>query len=68
MRTATKKTPLPRLVTLIDQSREINVPYTTMRDCAARGEFPIVRIGRSSYVDPNDIQEFIERSKVKAGR
>lgn len=49
----------PRLVSLKAMARELGIPYTSMRECALRGEFPIIRIGRAHRVDRADIETWI---------
>jgi hypothetical protein len=54
-------TPLPRLSLLKTASKNIGVPYTTMRDRFFNGEFAAVRIGRRLYVADDEIARFVER-------
>ena len=56
----------PRLSTLKRKSREIGLPYTTMRDAGLRGEFPLVRIGRALYVENRDADRWIDTRKERA--
>lgn len=53
------------LKTLPVIARELGVPYTTLRDCALRGEFPIIKFGRAWKADQADIDRWIEQAKER---
>jgi hypothetical protein len=59
-------TPLPDLGLLRAVSEEIHVPYTSLRDRAAAGDFKVIKIGRLDYVDRADIAAWIARLKADA--
>jgi hypothetical protein len=54
-----------RLAKIKRFSQEIGVPYTTVRDAALRGEFPLVRIGRALYVERRDGDKWIQALKQR---
>lgn len=41
------------------------LPYTSMRDQAHRGAFPILKVGPRWYVDDADFDRWIERNKAR---
>ncbi len=55
--TATKK---PRLLTVKRAAEAAGIPYTSARDMALRGEFPLVRIGRRLYTFHDAIDRWID--------
>lgn len=56
---------MSQLASLPTIAREIGVPYQSLRDCAKRGEFPIVKIGRAWKVDRADIDHWIAANKQR---
>jgi hypothetical protein len=67
IRMATTSKEISRLRPAKVASRERGMPYTTLRDCAFRGEIPVVKLGTAWYFDDRDLDRFIERAKVKLG-
>lgn len=55
---------MPRLITLKRAADESGLPYSSLRDAALRGLFPVTRINRSFYVAPSDLEAFI-RSRTE---
>jgi hypothetical protein len=51
----------PFKATIVDRG----VPYTTGRDHALRGDLPYFKFGRAWYVDPADVDRWIERQRQK---
>lgn len=49
-----------RLAPLKGAASVIGLPYTTLRDAARRGEFPIAKIGRADYVEWTALDRWIE--------
>jgi hypothetical protein len=56
----------PRLALLKRASEELGVPYTSLRTCAADGQFAIVKIGRLQYVEWTELDRWIEAQKERA--
>lgn len=56
----TKETTLPRLLSPLEISRLTGIPRPTVYDLIARGEFPVVQIGRSVRVTESDLARWIE--------
>jgi hypothetical protein len=57
-----------RFASLKRKSEAEGIPYTSARDAAARGEFPVMKIGRNekyarSYVEQRDWEQWIESRK-----
>jgi hypothetical protein len=42
---------------------EIGYPYTSLRDAGLRGLFPLIRLNRAIYVDPDEVVKAIESRK-----
>jgi len=49
-------------------SKEYGFKYTSFRSLLHSGEIPVIRIGRAMYVDRRDVEDWIERSKERAGQ
>ena len=47
-------------------SEVLGTPYTSLRTCAAKGEFSIIRIGRLQYVEWSEIDAWLERKRERA--
>ena len=52
-------TGLPRLLSLRQVAEQTSIPRTTLYTLVARGEIPVVRIGRSLRVDEQDVLAWI---------
>jgi excisionase family DNA binding protein len=50
-----------RLVRATQAAEELGLPYTTLRQLAFQGEFPVVKIGRAWYLCRLDIEAYISR-------
>jgi excisionase family DNA binding protein len=55
--------PTPGLLTSKEAAQLLGVSARTVWGFTARGEIPVVRIGRAVRYDPKDIVDFIERNK-----
>jgi len=56
------------VITLVPAKRgftERGLKYTTGRDICFRGEIPVVKVGRAWYLDPRDIDAWIENKKER---
>jgi hypothetical protein len=59
---------IPRLRLLKYASKEMGIPYTTMRDAHMRGELAVVRVGRAWYVTEDELRRFVEARTVRHGQ
>jgi excisionase family DNA binding protein len=53
------------LVRATQAADELGLPYTTLRQLAFQGEFPVVKIGRAWYLRRLDLEAFISRQLRK---
>lgn len=53
-----------RLYSLREAAFYLGQGVHTLRDRVHRGEIPIVKSGRTMYVDITDLEQFVERNKV----
>lgn len=49
------------MVGAMQAAQEWGLPYTTMRQLAFQGEFPVLKIGRAWYFRRLDLEAFITR-------
>ena len=61
-RTKHKPAPLPELGPFKQTVQRAGFAYTTMRDQVLRGNLSIVRIGRSWYIETEELRRFIQRN------
>ena len=57
-----------RLIPAKRASRELRIPYSTIRDSVHRGELPVVRLGRNErhaawYFERRDLDQWIAKRK-----
>jgi excisionase family DNA binding protein len=55
----------PRLEPIKHTSKRIGVPYSSLRDAHHRGEIPVVKVGKSWYLERADVDRWIESKKER---
>lgn len=60
-------TPLPRLLTAQELSKQLGYPLDRIYELARRGEMPVVRLGRAVRFDPGAIRAWLEAGGTAAG-
>lgn len=53
-----------KLLSLKEAAEMLGIHYTTMRQYARRGKFPVIRIGRLLKIEAKDIEEYIKKNKI----
>jgi excisionase family DNA binding protein len=61
-----KPTAPPRLEPIKRTAERLGVPYNSLRDAHFRGEFPVVKVGKSWYLERADVDRWIESRKERA--
>ena len=61
----TKELDEKRLLTVAEICQVLNIKKTKLYDMVYKREIPVVKLGAKIMFDKNDINEFIEKNKVK---
>ena len=56
---------VPRLLSLRAVAEQTTIPRTTWYSLAARGELPVVRIGRSVRIDERDLIAYLDAHRER---
>jgi excisionase family DNA binding protein len=55
----------PRLLSQQEAAGYLGISYWTLRDLVFRRELPFVKIGRRILVDRQDLDAYLDRSKIR---